>query len=343
MKLAIISDIHVLGPRELAEAHDAHAQLGAEVNPITRKWRRGLHRVRRRLWNGHLELREPAFRHALARLLDYDPDWVIANGDLGGDYGGTGLSNDATFESAAGAVDLMRDLFADRCRFVFGDHDLGKYSTVLRGGGIRIDSLDRGEKRLGIPSFWHVVDEDFHLIGINSSLLTLDLFLPEAIAHEVPEWRRRRAEHIEAVTHAFDGLPRHARVILFCHDPGGLTALSQVPVVQKRLAQIELTVVGHLHSPSLLKLAKLAPSTKGWKPRYPVARIIARGLEGVAAWTQFNPVVCPSTFGTGHHVAGGLLYIEKDAEGALVTRRVKLPRPKQLKRAAKHRHSSSRG
>lgn len=338
MKLAIISDIHVLGPRELAEAHQAHHRLGEDLPPISRKWRRGLHRVRRRLWNGHLELREPAFRHAMARLLDYDPDWIIANGDFGGDYGGTGLSNDATFESAASAVQLMRDLFGERCRFVFGDHDLGKYSTVLREGGIRLDSLERGEKKLGIPSFWHVVDEDFHLIGVNSSLFTLDLFLPEAIAHEVPEWRRLREEHIERVSHAFDGLPRHARVILFCHDPGALTILSQVPVVQKRLKHIELTIVGHLHSPSLLKLAKLAPSTKNWKPRYPVARIIARGLEGVHAWSQFNPMVCPSTFGTGHHVGGGLLLVERDAEANLVTHRVKLPRPKHLKRDAEHRH-----
>ena len=341
MKLAVISDIHVLGPRELDAARAAHDALGSNLSPLRKKWRRGLHRVRRRLWNGHLELREPAFRHALARLLDYDPDWVICNGDFGGDYGGTGLSNDATFESAGSAVQLMRDLFAERCQFVFGDHDLGKYSTALREGGIRLSSLERGEKALGIPSFWHVVDEDFHLIGVNSSLCTLELFLPEALAHEIPEWQRLRAEHIEHVRHAFDDLPRHARVILFCHDPGALTMLAQVPVVQRRLKQIELTVVGHLHSPSLLKLAKLAPSTKNWNPKYPVARIIARGLEGVRAWSQFKPVVCPSTFGTGHHVAGGLLLIERDAHSTLVARKLRLPRPRHLKKDAKHNHGKT--
>ncbi len=338
MKIAIISDIHVLGPTEMEAAHRAHAELGADLSPLRKRWRRGLHRVRRRLWNGHLELREPAFRHALSRLLDYDPDWIICNGDFGGDYGGTGLSNDATFESVRGAVQLMRDLFSDRCRFVFGDHDLGKYSTVLRHGGIRIASIERGERALGIPSFWHVTDEDFHLIGVNSSLFTLDLFLPEALEHEVPEWRQRRAEHIEHVSHAFDGLSRQARVVLFCHDPSALTMLAQIPVVKRRLAQIEMTVIGHLHSPTLLKLAKLAPATKNWKPKYPVARIIARGLEGVQAWAQFNPVVCPSTFGTGHHVRGGLLVVERDDAGALVAKRIRLPRPRHLKKDAKHRH-----
>ncbi len=339
MKIAVISDIHVLGPRELAAARQAHAALGDDVSPMVGRWRRGLHRVRGRLWNGRLELREPAFRHALARLLEYDPEWIVANGDFAADYGGVGLSDDATFESAAGAVQLMRELFARRCKFVFGDHDIGKYSTELRGGGIRIDSLERGEKALGIPSFWHVVDEDFHLIGVNSSLFNLELFLPEALIDEVPEWKRRRAEHIEHVRHAFDGLPRHARVILFCHDPSALTLLAQVPVVQRRIAHIELTVVGHLHSPSLLKFAKFAAkSTKNWNPKYPVARIIARSLEGVKTWAQFNPVVCPSTFGTGHHVGGGLLLIEREADGTLVTRRLRLPRPRHLRKDAKHKH-----
>lgn len=344
MKLAVISDIHVLGPRELQAAHDAHEALGVDLPTWRRNWRRGLHRVRERLWNGRLESREPAFRHALARLLDYDPEWIICNGDFGGDYGGTGFSNDATFDSAAAAVQLMRDLFHNSCRFVFGDHDLGKYSTALREGGIRINSLERGEKALGIPSFWHEVDEDFHLIGVNSSLCTLDLFLPEALTHEVPEWCRRRDEHIEHISHAFDGLPRHARVVLFCHDPSALTALAQVPVVKRRLAQIELTVVGHLHSPGLLKLAKLAQRTmKNWNPKYPVARIVARGLQGIDAWAQFNPVVCPSTFGTGHHVAGGLLLIERGGDGLLATRKMRLPRPRHLRKDAKHRHQRPAG
>ena len=331
VKLAVISDIHILGPMEMEAAAQAHSGIGHGLHPIRRKWRRGLHRVRRRLWNGHLEARVPAFRHAMARLLEYDPDWIIANGDLGGDYGGVGLSDDATFESVGVVVKMVRELFADKGLFVFGDHDLGKYSTALRGGGIRLHSLERGEKQLGIPSFWHKKDEDFHLIGVNSSLFTLDFFLPEALAHEIPEWQRLRAEHIERVSHAFDGLPKNARVVLFCHDPSALTALAQVPVVQKRMSHIELTVVGHLHSPSLLRLTKLAKLARRWKPKYPVARIIAQGLNGVDAWAQFNPVVCPSTFGTGHHVAGGLLFIERDRYGALVARRVNLPAPRRLK------------
>lgn len=326
MRLAVISDMHVLGPLEISRADETHGALAADGHPVRRGVRRGLYRVRRRLWNGHLKWRQTAFLRALDEVDAFKPEWVIANGDYGGDYGGTGLSNDATFESARLVVGMLRDRFADRARFVFGDHDLGKYSTVLRDGGIRLESLERGETKLGIPSFWHEIDEDFHLLGVNSSLFTLDMFLPEAVDHEIPEWKRRREEHVDEVTRALDRMPRDARIILFCHDPGALTALSQIPVVQRRLPQIELTVIGHLHSPTLLWLALHAPRISAWKPRYPVARIVSHGIEGARAWRLFNPVVCPSTFGTGHHISGGLLFIERADDGTLTTRRQRVHR-----------------
>ncbi len=321
MRIGVVSDFHVMAAAEKGHVLESHKALGAGLPALQRKWRRGLYRMRRLLWNTHPELREIAFERALNLMETFKPDWVIANGDYGGDHSGMGVSDDATFESAAHVVGSIRRRFPENSRFVFGDHDIGKYSTERREGGIRIASLHRGEKQLGIPSFWHEIDEDVHLIGVNSSLCTLDLFLPEALVDEVPEWKRCRAEHIEHVSHAFDGLPAKARVVLFCHDPSALHALSQVPIVKRRMKQIELTVIGHLHSPSLLKLAKLMPASKGWRPKYPVARIIAHGLEGVKSWHQFNPVVCPSTFGTGHHFRGGLLFIEKDKHGKLVARR----------------------
>lgn len=337
MKLAVLSDIHVLGPTELARANASYVELGLDAPPIQRRLRRGLYRVRRRLWNGHLEWRHTAFMRALEAVADFDPEWIVANGDYGGDYGGTGLSNAATLDSAMIVINLIRERFPARSRFVFGDHDLGKYSTVLREGGIRLGSLEAGEKKLGIPSFWHERDEDFHLIGLNSSLFTLDMFLPEALADEIPEWKRRREEHIEHVRHAFDGLPRKARVILFCHDPSALTALRQVPEIQARVSQVELSVIGHLHSPTLLWLARYAARLGKWKPKYPVARIVAHGLAGVSNWEVFNPVVCPSTFGAGHHVAGGLLFIERDAKGELVVRR------RRVHRRHYRRHRAGRG
>jgi hypothetical protein len=316
-----------MGPRERAASQATFDALHDDPNPLRRRVRRGLHRVRNRFWNAHPEWREEAFLKALDQVRDYEPDWVVANGDYGGDYGGVGVSDDATYESAAGVIRAIRRYFRHNSRFIFGDHDLGKYSTLLRGGGIRLRSLRLGEEQLGIPTFWHEVDEDFHLIGINSSLFTLEQFLPEALAHEIPEWEQRRKRHHAEVNHCFRHLPAKARVLLFCHDPGALPALAQLPAVRNRLVQIERTIIGHLHSPGLLKLARLLPRKPGaWKPRYPVARIIAHGLEGVDAWAQFRPVVCPSTFGTGHHIRGGLLFLEKDARGRLIVRRRRVVR-----------------
>lgn len=326
MQLAVISDIHMVGPAELALANESYEYLRQHPSPVARAVRSSLYRVRRRFWNGHLKWRQTAFLRALDEVAEQRPDWLIANGDYGGDFGGTGLSNGATLDSARVVVDTIRSRFPERSRFIFGDHDLGKYSTVLREGGIRLHSLDVGERQLRISSFWHEVDECYHLIGVNSSLFTLDLFLPEALAEEIPEWQRRRAAHIEQVTRAFSELPSRGRVILFCHDPSALAVLSRIPVIARRLHQVELTVVGHLHSPTLLRLSRYAAQLSNLSPRYPVARIVATGLAGVKTWSKFNPVVCPSTFGTGHHVAGGILLLTRNADGRLVADRMDVHR-----------------
>jgi len=321
MRLAVISDIHVMGPGEHERHRDQVAAIGQDRRMAGRWWQKFLNSSRSRFWNWHPESRHDCFLRALTDMQSYHPDWVIANGDYGGDTHGVGLSDEATYESAAGVITLIREIFPDRCHFIFGDHDIGKYSTLLKEGGIRLASLDVGEQRLGIRSFWHEQVEEVHLIGVNSSLITLDYFLPEALTDEVPEWTRRRLEHEEKVRGAFASLPRKARVILFCHDPSALGVLGHLPEIRARLPAIELTVLGHLHEPRLLRLVQRLPRLPEWKPRYPVARIIAEGIRNARSWMDFKPVVCPSPFGTGHHITGGLLYVEKNAAGKIIARR----------------------
>ncbi len=324
MRLAVLSDIHVLGPSERERAHAIAHDLGSGAGRLRRWWRRGLHRARGRFWTSHPESRHACFLRALDEIGRFDPDWVVANGDYGGDAHGVGLSDARTFESVAGVLDLVRATFPGRARFVFGDHELGKYSTELRQGGIRLDSLTRGEEALGLRSFWHERAEPFHLIGINSTLFTLDLFLPEALPDEVSRWLACRRRHEEEVDAAFEGLPAGARVLLFCHDPSALAALHARPAVRARLAAIERTVLGHLHAPRLLHVNRLMGRLPRVSPKYPVARIIAHGSRGAATWEAFKPVVCPSTFGAGRHVAGGLLFLETGPGGALTVRRRRL-------------------
>ncbi len=321
MRLAVISDIHVLGPGEHERARELVADIRRHHGVVRGVWRRFLHGARARFWNWHPESRRACFLKALEDMHAYHPDWVVANGDYGGDAEGVGLSHASTYESAAGVITLMREVFPDRCHFIFGDHDIGKYSTVMRQGGIRLASLDVGEQQLGIRSFWHEQTDGFHLIGVNSSLITLDYFLPEALTEEIPEWKRRRDEHERQVSETFSGLAKDARVILFCHDPSALGVLDKNPAIREKKEQIELTVLGHLHEPRLLSIIQKLPRLPDWKPRYPVARIISDGLRTAQAWSDFNPIVCPSPFGTGHHLSGGLLYIEKSADDRLIARR----------------------
>jgi hypothetical protein len=232
-----------------------------------------------------------------------------------------GLSDESTFESASAVIAMIRDVFGDKCRLSFGDHDIGKYSTHLRQGGVRLASIERGEEVLGIQSFWEEAIGDYHLIGVNSSLLGLQMFLPEAIEAEIPEWTRRRDEHIQQVCEAFDQLPDTTRIVLFCHDPSALAVLSDLPAVRRRLPQIVRTILGHLHSPGLLRLARMLPPLPRFNPKYPVARILAHSLSEKGAWRRFKPVLCPSTFGTGRHVSGGALFVEGHDDGQLVIRR----------------------
>lgn len=324
MRLAVISDIHVLGPGEARRTHRIAHDLGARHSWWSRKWNRALLRVRRRLWNWHPEFREAVFLRALDVIAEYEPDWIVADGDYGGDAAGVGISDDESFESVRRVIALMRTTFPDRCRFVFGDHELGKHSTELRRGGIRYESLRRGEAELGLPIFWHERDGPFHLIGLTSTLLTLDLFLPEALPAEIPRWVERREELVARIRSEFAALPADARVLLFLHDPSALAPLATIPEVRVRLAQIERTIVGHLHAPGLLPLAVLLARLPAMNPRYPVARIIAHGARGARDWQAFRPIVCPAVFGAGHHFSGGLLFLETDAAGRLHVHRRRL-------------------
>ncbi len=321
MRLSVISDIHVLGPSEHERARELVSDIGRQHGMFRALWRHFLHGARNRFWNWKPESRRACFMRALEDMHAYHPDWVIANGDYGGDAEGVGLSHENTYESAAGVITLMREIFPERCHFIFGDHDIGKYSTIMRQGGIRLASLDVGEQQLGIRSFWHERVDDIQLIGVNSSLITLDHFLPEALTEEVPEWRRRREEHEQRVAETFATLEQDARVILFCHDPSALGVLIRNPIIYDKVRHIELTVLGHLHEPRLLSVIQRLPKLPEWKPRYPVARIITEGLRSAQTWSLFKPIVCPSPFGTGHHLSGGLLYVEKNADNKIVARR----------------------
>lgn len=324
MRVAVISDMHVLGPGEAERLQRIAFDLGARHSFLARKWNRALLRLRRRLWNWHPEFRETVFLKALDDIARFDADRIVANGDYGGDAVGVGVSDAASFESVRRVVDLLRNTFPDRCRFVIGDHELGKHSTELRRGGIRIESLRRCAEELALPPWWMEQAGPFHLVGLASTLLALDLFLPEAAPDEVAAWREWRDRQRDWLRAAFAALPADARVLLFLHEPAALSFLDEIPEVRARRPHIERTILGHLHAPGLLPWLRLLARMPRLNSRYPVARIISHGARGAHRWSAFRPVVCPAVFGAGHYFSGGLLFLETDRSGRLHIRRHRL-------------------
>ncbi|MDZ4197857.1 MAG: metallophosphoesterase, partial [Kiritimatiellia bacterium] len=126
MRIAVLSDIHVLGPLESERSRRISQDLGAEGSLWARAWQHGMHRARRRLWNRRAPDRERSFHRALDEIGPFHPDWIVANGDYSGDAHGVGLSDPRTFQSVSHVVELLRRSFPDRCLFIFGDHELGK-------------------------------------------------------------------------------------------------------------------------------------------------------------------------------------------------------------------------
>ena len=114
MRLAVISDVHVLGPGEQEQTDESVRNLGHELHPVRRTWRRGLHRVRDRFWHWDAHSRRACFHHALQKVATYQPDYLVANGDYGGDHYGVGLSDDLSFESVAFVLSEIRDMFPGR-------------------------------------------------------------------------------------------------------------------------------------------------------------------------------------------------------------------------------------
>lgn len=314
MRLAILSDLHVLGPGEHEQTNEYLRTLGDDDSRVKRRVRRGLNRVRNRFWHSHPEARAACFVQALEQVSAFNPEWVVVNGDYAGDHLGVGLSDDHTFESAHHVVDLIREVFPARSIFNFGDHDIGKYNTVRRCGGIRLKSLERGNQ-LGLQSFWKREYHGHMLIGVNSSLITLDLFLPEALTEEVDTWRELQREHLKLIRETFAALPADEKVVVFCHDPAAITRLDEIPEVRAVKDQIQCTVIGHLHSPFLLRWTQWMRHLPVLHGAYPIARIVSHGAQGAKTWSGYRPVVCPSTYGVGNHVSGGVLFIEENPVG----------------------------
>ena len=287
--VAILSDIHYAGAAERARGNDY--ELRAIANPL----RRSTVRIYRHLSGCAVRLNKDRSSTVFCRVGPVD--YVVGNGDYSCDTGFVGVSDPAAAESTQECLGKLRAQFGESVRFVIGDHELGKLTFFGAIGGLRLASWRCATATLGLQPYWQLAVGQYQLMGVTSPLIALPANQPDALAEEWPEWLRLREAHLAEIRAAFDALTPDQRVILFCHDPTALPFLWREESVRRRLPQIEQTMIGHLHTQSIL-----------WKSRMlsgmPPVRFLGHSIRRMTAalheahhWRPFNVRLCPSLSG----------------------------------------------
>jgi hypothetical protein len=321
VKLGVLSDIHYAGANEKARGNDY--EYRDLPNPLVRH----LIRFHRR----HLWLRHPLdHNHLLDAFIaaNRELDLVVANGDFSCDSAYVGLSDNASFESAQECLAKLRGAFGPKLKTVLGDHELGKFSLVGQRGGFRLESYRRATEELQLERFWSFRAGDYRLIGVCSSLLALPANLTELLPEEAPAWDALRKEHLAEIRNGFEDLQRRERVLLFCHDPTALPFLLEEPAVRERVRQVEQTIIGHLHSPLILKMSRILSGMPEIRFLGHTAGRLSSALRKARAWKPFRVLLCPSLAGIELLKDGGYFTatLESDAPGRTRFKRHHLPR-----------------
>lgn len=318
IKLAVVSDIHYASATEQARGDDF------EFRDIPNPRLQFFLRNHRRFFWLHRPFRQ---NHLLDRFLAQatDTDFVVANGDFSCDSAFVGVSDDAACESASECLAKLRGKFGGNFRATIGDHELGKLSFVMARGGMRLESYRRSREELGIERFWKMELGRYVLIGVTSSLIAFPVLEPDTLPEERQEWNRLREEHLGEIRTAFSALKPDQRVLLFCHDPTALPFLAREEAIRNRLAHVELTTIGHLHSKLIL-----------WQSRFlagmPVigflghsGKRLSTALREASDWKPFRVSLCPALAGIELLKDGGFLMMEIDP-GASSPVRISLKR-----------------
>jgi hypothetical protein len=308
-RVVVVSDLHYAGDAEKARRG---YESRAIANPVLRTLARA---YRHFFW-----LRDPlAHHHLLDRFLAEagDPDLAVALGDYSCDSAFVGVSDPAAFSSARDCLERLRGRFADRLRPVMGDHELGKKSLFGGLGGLRLASWHSAVRELAIPPCWTVELGRHTLLGIASSLVALPIYEPEALPEERAAWRDLRAHHLRAISEVFGALAFGQRVILFCHDPTALPFLAREALSASQLAQIELTLIGHLHSPLLLWESRLLCGMPVIGFLGNTVRRLSLALREAQAWNPFRVRLCPSLTGIQLLKDGGFVTLDLDDDHAI--------------------------
>ncbi len=306
-ELAIISDVHYAGPLE-RERQD-YPYYGI-TSPLRRflTWQ-----FRHWIWQ-----RDPfAHNYLLDRFIEANAaaSVVIANGDYSCDSMGIGVSDPPSFESAEICLGKLRRAFGERFHSVMGDHEIGKLMMSSGRGGLRMASFYRAMNGLRVQPFWQMEVGETVVVGIASTLAALPVYEVEALPEERAEWRKLHAEHLGMIEAAFREVRDGQRVILFCHDPSALPFLWELEGVRKRTAQIERTVIGHLHTKLVFGLSRFLRGMPEIHFLGHTPRRLSRALGKARHWAPFKPLLCPSPAGSQLLKDGGYWTLQIDESG----------------------------
>lgn len=322
IKIAVLSDIHYAGPREQAEGDDYETRVIA--NPFLR--------FALRLYREHIWLRYPLRQNGqLNRFLAEVPevDYVIANGDYSCNTSAVGLSDDAAMESAQLCIGNLRAQFGEQLRLTFGDHELGKLRLMGTRGGLRLKSWKRGREELGIQPFWRLDLGNYVLFNCVSTLIALPVFDHDILPEERETWLKLREQHFAELRAAFASLQPQQRLLFFCHDPTALPFLAQDENIRPKLAQVERTIIGHLHSNLYLRMSKLFSGLPVIRFCGHSIRRMSTALNDARHWKPFRVQLCPSLAGIQLLNDGGFLTLELDADTGSNARSQFHPLPRQ--------------
>jgi hypothetical protein len=308
ISVAIVSDIHYASAAEQARGADY------ELRGIENILLRTLVRLHRRfIWRRYPFNQNHLLDQFVAQAAA--SDYVVANGDYSCNTGFIGVSDDGAFASAKECLGKLREKFGSRLRATFGDHELGKLSFFGGQGGMRLASWHRAVGELGLEPFWRLDLGQYVVFGVVSSLIALPVFEPDTLIEERPRWEQLRAEHMNKIREAFSSLQAAQKILLFCHDPTALPFLLEEPEVSRRVAQIEQTIIGHLHSNLILWKSRVLSGIPRINFLGHTPKRLTAALNQARNWRPFNVRLCPALGGIELLNDGGYYVAHLDASG----------------------------
>jgi hypothetical protein len=162
---------------------------------------------------------------------------------------------------------------------------------------------------------------------MTSSLLAFPVFEPEALPAERADWWALRAQHLAEIRGWFDSVSSGERLLLFLHDPTAMPYLAELREVRARLPQVEMTIIGHLHSPWVLWKSRVLAGMPSIPFLGNTVRRLSQALRRAGDWEPFRVRLCPSLAGIQLLRVGGYLELTSGSEARdpLILRTHRLP------------------